>query len=57
MWRGDLNFVDGKDNGVDLSGGMYDVGDSVKFGLFMVFIVIFFFWGVLEYGFVMDKVG
>lgn len=56
-WRGDLNFLDGSDVNVSLSGGIYDVGDSVKFGFLMVFIVIIFLWSVLEYGFVMEKVG
>lgn len=56
-WRGDSNLVDGKDMGVDLSGGLYDAGDSVKFGLPMAFTATLLSWGVLEYGPVMGKAG
>ncbi|KAL8116645.1 hypothetical protein AgCh_022987 [Apium graveolens] len=31
-WRGDSGLTDGKETGVDLSKGMYDVGDHMKFG-------------------------
>jgi len=56
-WRGDSNLEDGKDHGVDLSGGMYDAGDSVKFGLPMAFTATLLSWGVLEYGPAMEKAG
>lgn len=56
-WRGDSNLVDGKDNGVDLSGGLHDAGDSVKFGLPMAFTATLLSWGVLEYGPAMEKAG
>jgi hypothetical protein len=49
--------VDGKDNGVDLTGGLYDAGDSVKFGLPMAFTATLLSWGVLEYGPAMEKAG
>ena len=32
-WRGDSAVDDGSDVGLDLSGGFYDAGDHVKFGL------------------------
>lgn len=30
-------------------GGYYDVGDNVKYGFFMVFIIIMFFWNVIQF--------
>ncbi len=30
-WRGDSALEDGKDNGLDLTGGWFDAGDHVKF--------------------------
>lgn len=54
-WRGDSCLQDGSDNGVDLSGGLYDAGDHVKFGLPMAFTATLLSWSVLEYGPLMDK--
>ncbi|KAF8725763.1 hypothetical protein HU200_020315 [Digitaria exilis] len=49
QWRGDSALSDGHDHGVDLTGGYYDSGDNVKFGLPMAFTVTMLAWGVVEY--------
>ena len=38
-WRGDSALGDGEEAKLDLSKGMYDAGDHVKFGLPMAFTV------------------
>ncbi|WP_341282858.1 glycoside hydrolase family 9 protein [Paenibacillus sp. FSL H8-0537] len=48
-WRGDSGMLDGADNGVDLTGGWYDAGDHVKFGLPMAFSATMLAWSVYEY--------
>ncbi len=48
-WRGDSAVNDGADVGVDLSGGYYDAGDHVKFGLPMASSITLLSWGVMEY--------
>ncbi|EES04405.1 endoglucanase 4 [Sorghum bicolor] len=48
-WRGDSGLSDGSAAGVDLSGGYYDAGDNVKFGLPMAFTVTMLSWSVLEF--------
>ncbi len=48
-WRGDSGLNDGADVGVDLTGGWYDAGDHVKFGLPMAFSVTMLSWGIVEY--------
>ncbi|GMK37672.1 hypothetical protein PCCS19_07260 [Paenibacillus sp. CCS19] len=48
-WRGDSALTDGADNGVDLTGGWYDAGDHVKFGLPMAFSAAMLAWSVYEY--------
>ena len=45
---------DGNDVGADLSGGMYDAWDHIKFGIPMDFIATLLSWSVLEYGDHMD---
>ncbi|UZN03384.1 glycoside hydrolase family 9 protein [Cellulomonas sp. S1-8] len=47
-WRGDSALDDGKDVGKDLTGGWYDAGDHVKFGLPMAFTATMLAWGALE---------
>lgn len=48
-WRGDSALTDGADVGVDLSGGFYDAGDHVKFGLPMAFSMTMLAWGAVDY--------
>ncbi len=48
-WRGDSGLNDGKDSGVDLTGGWYDAGDNVKFGLPMAYSAAMLGWSIYEY--------
>ncbi|MEO0540806.1 MAG: glycoside hydrolase family 9 protein [Cyanobacteria bacterium P01_A01_bin.105] len=48
-WRGDSALKDGADVGLDLTGGYYDAGDHVKFGLPMAASITMLSWGVVEY--------
>jgi len=48
-WRGDSALQDGGDVGVDLTGGYYDAGDGVKFGLPMAGAMTLLAWGGLEF--------
>ncbi|MBM4070068.1 MAG: hypothetical protein FJ271_14115 [Planctomycetes bacterium] len=48
-WRGDSAMSDGSDVGVDLTGGYYDAGDHVKFGLPMSGSMTLLAWGVDQY--------
>ncbi|MGE6631437.1 glycoside hydrolase family 9 protein [Bacillus sp. NPDC077027] len=48
-WRGDSGLEDGKDVGHDLTGGWYDAGDHVKFGLPMAYSATVLAWTVYEY--------
>jgi hypothetical protein len=47
-WRGDSALTDGRDVGLNLSGGWYDAGDHVKFGLPMAFSTTMLAWGVAD---------
>ena len=47
-WRGDSALDDGADVGKDLTGGWYDAGDHVKFGLPMAFTSTMLAWGAIE---------
>ncbi|XP_031474446.1 endoglucanase 24-like [Nymphaea colorata] len=49
-WRGDSALKDGQEAGLDLSKGLYDAGDHVKFGLPMAFTATVLSWAILEYG-------
>ncbi|WP_010177229.1 glycoside hydrolase family 9 protein [Aquimarina agarilytica] len=48
-WRSNSGVNDGKDVGLDLTGGWNDAGDHIKFGFPMAFSVTALNWGFLEY--------
>ncbi|XP_022141104.1 endoglucanase 10-like [Momordica charantia] len=56
-WRGDSGLKDGSEAKLDLSKGMYDAGDHMKFGFPMAFTATVLSWSILEYGDQMDAVG
>ena len=47
-WRGDSALTDGADVGVDLTGGLYDAGDHVKFNLPMAYTGAVLGWSYYE---------
>ena len=47
-WRSDSGMNDGKDVGLDLTGGWYDAGDHVKFNLPMSYTSTMLAWSVYE---------
>ncbi|KAJ0040829.1 hypothetical protein Pint_27541 [Pistacia integerrima] len=49
-WRGDSGLLDGSQESLDLSKGLYDAGDLIKFGFPMAFTATMLSWGILEYG-------
>ncbi|KAF5186483.1 Endoglucanase [Thalictrum thalictroides] len=49
-WRGDSALKDGSEVDVDLSKGMYDAGDNMKFNFPMAFTATILSWAILEYG-------
>ncbi|KAH9759029.1 Endoglucanase 2 [Citrus sinensis] len=49
-WRGDSGLKDGKEVDLDLSKGMYDAGDAVKFGFPLAFTATMLSWTILERG-------
>lgn len=53
-WRGDSALEDGSQANLDLSKGMYDAGDHMKFGFPMAFTASVLSWAILEYG---DQMG
>ena len=48
-WRGDSGMLDGSDVSRDLTGGWYDAGDHVKFGLPMAASATMLAWGIVDY--------
>lgn len=48
-WRSNSGVNDGKDVGLDLTGGWNDAGDHIKFGFPMAFSVTALNWGYLQY--------
>ncbi|XP_065847365.1 endoglucanase 10 [Euphorbia lathyris] len=55
-WRGDSGLKDGSVAKLDLSKGLYDAGDHMKFGFPMAFTATVLSWAILEYGDQMDVV-
>ncbi|KAK4481434.1 hypothetical protein RD792_012326 [Penstemon davidsonii] len=49
-WRGDSALHDGREAKLDLSMGLYDAGDLMKFGFPMAFTATVLSWSILEYG-------
>ncbi len=47
-WRGDSCLTDGADAGLDLTGGLFDAGDNVKFNLPMAYTSSVLAWTVYE---------
>nr|ANR02619.1 endo-b-1,4-glucanas [Perinereis aibuhitensis] len=48
-WRGDSALGDQGNNGQDLTGGWYDAGDHVKFGLPMAWSATTLIWGMIDF--------
>ncbi|KAL4650155.1 hypothetical protein ACB092_01G066300 [Castanea dentata] len=55
-WRGDSALKDGSEENLDLSKGMYDAGDHMKFGFPLAYTATILSWAILEYGDQMDTV-
>lgn len=55
-WRGDSGLEDGKEENLDLSKGLYDAGDLMKFGFPMAFTATVLAWSILEYDQHMEEV-
>jgi hypothetical protein len=56
-WRKDTGLNHGSDIGRDLSGGYYDAGDHMKFGLPMAYSMTMLSWGVNQYNDAYQKSG
>lgn len=56
-WRGDSFVDDGKDVGLDLTGGYFDAGDHVKFGFPMAAMTTLLGWGMVAYPDAYEKAG
>ncbi|MEM2995838.1 MAG: glycoside hydrolase family 9 protein, partial [Candidatus Bathyarchaeia archaeon] len=57
IWRADSCLKDGSDVGKDLTGGYFDAGDHVKFGLPMAYSVAMLGWALYEYGSAFQSAG
>ena len=49
-WREPAGLSDGSDVGVDLSGGWFDAGDTLKFSLTIAYSTTMLNWGIVEFG-------
>ncbi|CAL1701489.1 unnamed protein product [Somion occarium] len=49
-WRNDSAVEDGRDAGLDLSGGYYDAGDYVKYTYPLSFSLMSICWGAVDFG-------
>lgn len=56
-WRGACHVNDGKDVGLDLSGGYHDCGDHVKFGITQGYAASILAWSYYSYADSFDKAG
>ncbi len=56
-WRKPAALDDGDDVGVDLSGGWFDAGDYVKFGVPMAYSAAVVGWGLLEFSAAYEHAG
>lgn len=56
-WRQPAALGDGGDVGVDLSGGWFDAGDHVKFGLPMAYSATMLGWSIAEFPSAYQRVG
>jgi hypothetical protein len=57
IWRASAGLKDGSDVGLDLTGGYFDAGDHVKFGLPMAYTIAQIAWAVYEYRQAFEKAG
>ncbi|GAA0160079.1 hypothetical protein Leryth_005290 [Lithospermum erythrorhizon] len=56
-WRGDSALNDGSEEKLDLSKGMYDAGDHMKFMFPLAYTATVLSWSILEYGDQMKAAG
>ncbi|MDX2165768.1 MAG: glycoside hydrolase family 9 protein [Deltaproteobacteria bacterium] len=56
-WRQPAALSDGADVGVDLSGGWFDAGDHVKFGLPMAYSATMLGWSLVDFPTAYDRAG
>ncbi|XP_077990956.1 endoglucanase F-like [Glandiceps talaboti] len=56
-WRGDSCLNDQGQNGEDLTGGWFDAGDHIKFGLPMAWSTTVLAWGLIQYKNVYKEMG